>query len=48
MATELVIKENKEKADLTNEELILVDLHEFLDVFDNNKANWFPESDVWD
>jgi hypothetical protein len=34
IAMELVIKENKKKADL----------HDFLDVFDNNKANRFPES----
>ena len=39
MAMELVIKENKKKAELTNEELVLEDLHEFLDVFDKNKAN---------
>ena len=30
MATELAIKENKKKADLTNKELVLEDLHEFL------------------
>ena len=48
MATELVIKENEKKAELTNEELIPEDLHEFLDVFDENKANRFPESNVWD
>ena len=48
MATELAIKENKKKAKLTNEELVPEDLHEFLDVFDENKANRFPESNVWD
>ena len=48
MATELAIKENKKKAKLTNEKLVLDDLHEFLDVFDKNKANRFPESNVWD
>ena len=39
MATELAIKENEKKAKLTNEELVPEDLHEFLDVFDENKAN---------
>ena len=39
MAMELAIKENEKKAKLTNEELIPEDLHEFLDVFDENKAN---------
>ena len=35
---ELVIKENKKKAELTNEELVP----------DKNKANQFPESNMWD
>ena len=48
MAMELAIKENKKKAKLTNEELVLEDLHEFLDVFDEKKANRFPDSNVWD
>ena len=39
MATELVIKENEKKAELANEELVLDDLHEFLDVFNEKKAN---------
>ena len=48
MATELAIKENKKKAKLTNEQLVLEDLHKFLDVFDKNKANQFSKSNVWD
>jgi Retroviral aspartyl protease len=48
IAMELAIKENKKKADLPVEKLIPEDLHDFLDVFDNNKANWFPESNMWD
>ena len=48
MAMELAIKENEKKAELTNEQLVLEDLHEFLDFFDKNKANQFPESNVWD
>ena len=47
MAMELAIKENK-KAKLTNEELVLDDLHKLLDIFDKKKANRFPESNVWD
>jgi hypothetical protein len=46
-AMELAIKENKKKADLPVEKLIPEDLHDFLDVFDDNKANQFPESNVW-
>ena len=48
MAMELAIKENEKKAKLTNEELVLEDLYKFLDVFNKNKANQFPESNVWD
>ena len=48
MATELAIKENEKKAELTNEELVPEDVHEFLDVFNKNKANQFPESNMWD
>jgi hypothetical protein len=36
IAIELAIKENKKKADLPVEKLISED---FLDIFDNNKAN---------
>ena len=39
MAMELAIKENEKKAELTNEQLVPEDLHEFLDIFDKNKAN---------
>jgi hypothetical protein len=39
IAIELAIKENKKKADLPVEKLIPEDLHGFLDVFDDNKAN---------
>jgi Retroviral aspartyl protease len=45
---ELAIKENEKKADLPVEKLIPEDLHNFLDVFDDNKANQFPESNMWD
>ena len=34
MATELAIKENEKEAKLTNKELVLDDLHKYLDVFD--------------
>jgi hypothetical protein len=48
IAMELPIKENEKKADLPVKKLIPEDLHNFLDVFDDNKANRFPESNVWD
>jgi hypothetical protein len=48
IAMGLAIKENKKKADLPVKELIPENLHNFLDVFDDNKANRFPESNLWD
>jgi hypothetical protein len=39
IAMELAVRENKKKADLLVEKLIPEDLHNFLDVFDDNKAN---------
>jgi hypothetical protein len=48
IAMELAIKANKKKEDLPVEKLIPEDLHDFLDVFNDNKANRFPESNMWD
>jgi hypothetical protein len=48
IAMELAIKENKKKADLPVEELVPEDLHKFSNIFDDNKANQFPESNMWD
>ena len=47
MATELAIKENEKKAKLTNEELVLDDLHEFLNVLMKTKPTG-SQSPVWD
>jgi hypothetical protein len=46
IAMELAIKENKKKADLPVEKSIPEDLYDFLDVFDDNKANRFPKSNM--
>jgi hypothetical protein len=48
IAMELAINKNGKKVDLSVEELVPGDLHKFLDIFDNNKANQFPESYMWD
>jgi hypothetical protein len=45
---ELAIKENEKKADLSVKELVPEDLHEYLKIFDDNMANRFPESNMWD
>jgi hypothetical protein len=48
IAMELAIKENKKKTDLPVEKLVPEDLYEFLNIFNDNKANRFPESNIWD
>jgi hypothetical protein len=39
IAMELAIKEKKKKEDLLVKKLIAEDLHDFLDIFNDNKAN---------
>jgi hypothetical protein len=48
IAMELAIRENKKNADLPVKKLVPENLHKFLDVFNDNKANRFPESNMWD
>jgi Reverse transcriptase (RNA-dependent DNA polymerase) len=48
IATELAIEENSKKTDKTDEQLVLVEYHEYLDIFSEEKAHRFPESKPWD
>ena len=48
VATELAIKENKKKTEKTDKELVPEEYHEYLDVFNEEKAAQFPESKPWD
>src|ERR1700678_1971952 len=48
IAMELAIKENEKRVELSVEKMVPEDLHDFLDVFDDNKANRFPKSNMWD
>ena len=48
MATELAMVEHSKKKDLPLEEIIPKEFHEYLDVFDEQKANQFPISWPWD
>ena len=48
VAIELAIKENKKKPDASAKELIPEDLHDFLDVFDEEWAGRLPKSQPWD
>ena len=48
VAMELAIKENEKKPDALAKELVLKDLHDFLDVFDEERAGRLPKSQPWD
>jgi hypothetical protein len=43
IATELAIEENSKKTDKTDEQLVPVEYHEYLDIFSEEKAHRFPE-----
>jgi hypothetical protein len=43
LAMELAIEANQKKANLTPEQLVPPEYHEYLDVFDKDKANRYPE-----
>ena len=45
---DMAIKNNLKKKELSVTEMVPPEYHEFLDVFDERKANWFPESWPWD
>ena len=44
IAMDLAIEENKKKEDILVKELVPEEYHEYLNVFDENKANRFPDS----
>jgi hypothetical protein len=46
--TELAIEENSKKTDKTDEQLVPVEYHKYLDIFSKEKAHHFPESRPWD
>jgi hypothetical protein len=48
IATELAIEENNKKTDKTDEQLVPVEYHEYLDIFSEEKAHCFPKSRPWD
>ena len=48
VATELAAEENKKKEGIPIEKLVPEEYHEYLDVFDEEKANRFPEERSWD
>ena len=48
LAMDMAIKANLKKKEVLITELVPSEYHEFLDVFDEEKANRFPESRKWD
>src|ERR1700678_1279085 len=48
VATELAAEENKKKEGTPIEKLVPKEYHEYLDLFDEEKANRFPEERSWD
>ena len=44
LAMVMAIENNLKKKELLVTEMVPPEYHEFLDVFDEQKANWFPES----
>jgi glucan biosynthesis protein len=47
-ATKLAAEANQKKPDLTPEQLVPLEYHEYLDIFDEDKANRFPDTQPWD
>jgi Reverse transcriptase (RNA-dependent DNA polymerase) len=48
LATKLASEANQKKPDLTPEQLVPREYHDYLDIFDEDKANWFPDTRPWD
>jgi hypothetical protein len=48
IAMELAIEENNKKINKTDKKLVLEEYHNYLDIFNEEKAHWFPESRPWD
>ena len=48
LAMDMAIKNNLKKKELSVKEMVPPEYHDFLDVFDEQKANRFPESQPWD
>jgi Reverse transcriptase (RNA-dependent DNA polymerase) len=48
LATKLASEANQKKPDLTPEQLVPREYHHYLDIFDEDKANRFPDTQPWD
>jgi hypothetical protein len=48
LATKLASEANQKKPDLTSEQLVPREYHDYLDIFNEDKANWFTDTRPWD
>jgi Reverse transcriptase (RNA-dependent DNA polymerase) len=48
LATKLAAEANQKKPNLTPEQLVPPEYHVYLDIFDEDKANQFPDTQPWD
>jgi hypothetical protein len=48
IATELAIEENSKKQNKMDKQLVPAEYHEYLDIFNEEKAHHFPKSRPWD
>ena len=48
VATKLAIKENDKKEEKTDKEIVPEEFHDYLDIFNKEKAHRFPEPQSWD
>jgi hypothetical protein len=48
LATRLAVEVNQKKLDLKPEQLVPPEYHKYLDIFDKDKANQFPDTRPWD
>jgi hypothetical protein len=48
LATRLATEVNQKKLDLKPEQLVPPEYHEYLDIFDEDKTNRFPDTRPWD
>jgi hypothetical protein len=48
LATKLAAEANQKKPDLTSEQLVPPEYRKYLDIFDKDKANQFPDTQPWD
>ena len=44
----MAIAKNLKKEDLIDKQIVPLEYHEYLDIFDEKRAIWFPDKRLWD